>query len=136
MKSVDAFPDRKTTNQSAAANERQSCCSSPAAMAFWFVASLVAWGLLSLVGMYWHPLRALSATTIYVAAGAGCCANWLRNRTFHCGITAPLLLVAGLVSLLAEINFISVDTRFIWPFVVIGITVGFFLEWRYAGRSR
>ena len=104
-------------------------------MVFWFVASLVAWGLLSLIGIYWHPLRALSATTIYLAAGAGCCANWLRNRTFHCGITAPLLLMAGLVSLLAETNVISVDTRFMWRFVAIGIGVGFFLEWRYARPS-
>ena len=97
-------------------------------MVFWVVASLVAWGLLSLIGIYWHPLRALSATTIYLATGAGCCANWLRNSTLHCGITAPLLLMAGLVSLLVETNVIFVDTRFIWPFVAIGIAVGFFLE--------
>jgi hypothetical protein len=104
-------------------------------MCFWFVASLVTWGLLSLIGIYWNPLRAFSATTIYLATGAGCGANWFRNRTLHCGITAPLLLMAGLVSLLAETNIISVDTRLIWPFVVIGVGIAFFLEWRYAGRS-
>jgi hypothetical protein len=26
----------------------------------------------------------------------GCLANWLRNRSFHCAITAPLFLIAGI----------------------------------------
>jgi len=43
--------------------------------------------------------------------------------------------MAGLVSLLAETSVISVDTRFIWPFVAIGLEIRLFLEWRYAGRS-
>jgi hypothetical protein len=104
-------------------------------MCFWLVASLVAWGLLSLIGIYRNPLRAFSATTIYLATGAGCCANWFRNRTVHCGITAPLLITAGLVSLLAETNIISIDIHLIWPLVVIGAGIAFLLEWRYASRS-
>jgi hypothetical protein len=43
------------------------CCSSPAAMCYWFVASLTAWGVLSLIGIYWRPLHALSAATILFA---------------------------------------------------------------------
>jgi hypothetical protein len=38
-----------------------ACCSSPAAMCYWFVASLIAWGVLSLIGIYWRPLHASSA---------------------------------------------------------------------------
>jgi hypothetical protein len=104
-------------------------------MCFWFVASLVAWGLLSLIGIYWNPMRAFSATTIYLAMAAGCRANWRKNRTLHCGITVPLFLIAGLISLLSETHVISVDTGLVWPFMVISVGVAFLVEWRYAGRS-
>jgi hypothetical protein len=35
---------------------KRSCCSSFASMCYWFAASLIARGLLSLVGLYWRPL--------------------------------------------------------------------------------
>jgi hypothetical protein len=104
-------------------------------MCFWLIASLVAWVFLSLVGVYWNPFRTFSATTIYLATAAGCGANWLKNRTFHCGITAPLFLLAGLVSLLSEVQIVSVDTRLVGPVVVIGVGIAFLLEWRYGERS-
>jgi hypothetical protein len=113
----------------------KTCCSSPATICYWFVASLIAWGLLSLLGIYWWPFRALSATTSYLAMAAGCFANWFRNRTLHCGVTAPLFLLAGLVSLLSETDVVYVDSRLVWPFVVMGGGLAFLLEWRYAGRS-
>ena len=100
-------------------------------MCFWFVASLVAWGLLSLIGIYWNPFRVFSATTIYLAMASGCGANWLKNRTLHCYITAPLFFMAGLISLLSETRGILV-----WPFVVTGVGIAFLLEWRYVGRSK
>jgi hypothetical protein len=103
---------------------------------YWFFASLIAWGLLSLIGVYWYPFRAFSAQTIYLAMTAGCAANWLKNRTLHCGITAPLFLIAGLVSLLSEARIISIDTWLVWPFVVIGAGIAFLLEWRYARRFK
>ncbi len=59
-----------------------ACCSSPAAMCYWLAASLIAWGVLSIMGVYWRPLHALSAATILFAMAIGCVANWLRNRTF------------------------------------------------------
>ncbi len=59
-----------------------ACCSSPAAMCYWLSASLVAWGVLSLIGIYWQPLHGSSATTILFAMAIGCAANWLRNRPF------------------------------------------------------
>jgi hypothetical protein len=74
-----------------------ACCSSPAAICYWFVASLIAWGVVSLVGLYWRPLRAASAATILFAMGIGCVANWLRNRTLHCVITGPPFLLAALI---------------------------------------
>ena len=111
------------------------CCSSPASMCYWFAVSLVAWGLLSLVGVYWSPLRASSASTILLAAAIGCAANWARSRTFHCGITAPLFLIGGILFLLADMQIVHVEPGFVWPFVIVGVGIAFLLEWKYARRS-
>jgi hypothetical protein len=51
---------------------KEACCSSPAAMCYWFAASLIAWGVLSLIGSYWRPLRGSSAATILFAMAIGC----------------------------------------------------------------
>ncbi len=112
-----------------------ACCSSPASIRYWLTASLVAWGVLSLFGIYWHPLHASSATTILFAAGIGCAANWFRNRTFHCAISGPLFLIAAFVFLLSSVTTFRVNVSWIWVFVVTGVGVAFLLEWRYAKRS-
>jgi hypothetical protein len=115
---------------------RQTCCSSPAAMCYWFAVSLVAWGVLSAVGIYWHPLHASSAATILIAASIGCFANWRRNRTFHCGITGPIFLIGGLAFLLANAGLLRLSTSWVWPFVLVGTGVAFLLEWRHAGTLK
>src|SRR5258708_22858391 len=99
---------------------RKTCCSSPSSICYWFVASLAAWGLLALVGTFWRPLHASAAPTILFAASIGCVANWLRNRTFHCGLTAPLFFASAVELLLADIGLIRIEPRFVWPFVAIG----------------
>ena len=111
------------------------CCSSPAAMCYWLAVSLIAWGLLSLVGLYWSPLRASSAATILFAMAIGCVANWLRNRTLHCAITGPLFLIAAVMFLLSDVTGPHVNSLFVWPFVLMGVGIAFLLEWRYARRS-
>ena len=83
---VNACPSEKEPHPKIIARMGDAYCSSPAAICYWFAASLIAWGLLSFVGIYWRPFRALSATIIYLAMAAGCAANWFRNRTLHCGI--------------------------------------------------
>jgi hypothetical protein len=65
----------------------------------------------------------------------GCLANWLRNRTFHCAITGPLFLTGGVIFLLSGARTIHVNTRWVWPFVLIGVSIAFLLEWLYAQRS-
>ncbi len=77
---------------------KAACCSSPAAMCYWLAASLIAWGVLSFIGIYWRPLHALSAAAILSAMALGCVANWFRNRTLHCAITGPLFLIAAVDS--------------------------------------
>jgi hypothetical protein len=63
--------------------------------------SLAAWGLLSLVGLVWHPLHARSAATILFAAAIGCFANGVKNRTYHCSMTSWIFL-AGAVAFSAD----------------------------------
>jgi hypothetical protein len=105
-------------------------------MCYWCVVSLVAWGFLSLIGIYWHPLRANSAATILCAAAIGCFANWFRNRTFHCHITAWLFLGGGIVFLLTDSGVLQVESRFVWPFIGVGALLAFILEWRYSRRAQ
>jgi hypothetical protein len=111
-----------------------ACCSSPAAICYWFVVSLMAWGVLSLIGIYWRPLRASSEAACLFAMAIGCLANWLRNRAFHCAITGPLFLIGGVVFLLSDMRMIQVNTRGVWPFVLIVVSIAFLLEWLYGKR--
>jgi predicted membrane-bound mannosyltransferase len=114
---------------------KETCCTSPAAVCYWFTVSLVAWGVLSLIGIYWHPLHALSPATTLFAIAIGCAANWRRNRTLHCAITGPLFLIAGLVFLLSDMTETHVNSLLVWPFVAIGVGIAFLLEWRYTRLS-
>jgi len=59
----------------------KACCSSPAAICYWFIVSIMAWGVLSFVGFYWRPLQASMAACLFAMA-IGCLANSLRNPLF------------------------------------------------------
>jgi hypothetical protein len=102
-----------------------ACCSSPAAICYWFFASFIAWGVLSFIGIYWRPLHALSAATILLAMAIGCVANWLSHRTLHCGITGPLFLIAAVIFLLSDLRMVHVSSLLVWPFVLIGVGIAF-----------
>lgn len=117
------------------AKQVRACCSSPAAICYWFIVSLAAWGVLSLIGLYWRPLSASSEATCLFAMAIGCLANWFRNRTFHCAITAPLFLIAGVLFLLSGMRMIHVNVSWVWPFLFIGVGIAFVLEWFYGQRA-
>jgi len=114
--------------------KQQACCSSPSSMCYWCVVSVAAWGLLSLLGLVWHPLHARSAATILFAAAIGCFANWVKNHTYHCSITAWIFLAGAVAFLLTGTRVIQIEPRFVWLFVAIGTALSFILEWRYATR--
>jgi hypothetical protein len=111
----------------------EACCSSPAAMCYWLTVSLIAWGVLNLIGIY-CPLHASSGAAFLLAMATGCLANWLRNRSFHCAITGPLFLLAGVVFLLSDVHMVRVNILWVWLLVLIGTGIAFLLEWRYAKR--
>jgi hypothetical protein len=104
-------------------------------MCYWCSASLLAWGVLSLIGIYWYPLHSSSAATICLAVAIGCGVNWLRNRTLHCGITGPLFLIVGAVFLLSDMRIFTINPWMVWPIVVIVTGLSFLLEWRYTAPS-
>ena len=52
----------------------------------------------------------------------------------HCAITGPLFLIGGVMFLLSGVRMIQVDTRWVWPVLLIGIGVAFLLEWLYGKR--
>src|SRR5436309_15185866 len=118
------------------AESREVCCSSPAAMCYWFATSLIAWGVLGVAGVYWSPLHWYSASTILLAAGIGCIANWLRNRSCHCVITGPLFVIAATLFLLGSLSLAHVHVSLVWSLLFVGIGVAFLLEWKRSEERR
>jgi hypothetical protein len=113
----------------------EACCSSPATICYWLTVSLIAWGVLSLIGIYWRPLHASSAAACLFAMAIGCIANWFKNRSLHCTITGPLFLLGGVMFLLSGVGTIPRrDTFWVWPVLLIGVGIAFLLEWLYGKR--
>jgi hypothetical protein len=131
--SLTVFDARKKIR--AMPKQLEACCSSPASICYWLVVSLVAWGMLSLIGIVWLPLHAASPSACLFAMAIGCFANWARNRTFHCGMTGPLFLIAGIVFLLSGERWLHVSAGLVWTFVLFGTGSAFLLEWRYGKRA-
>ena len=132
---VSPASTRKAINRMESSCKQGACCSSPSAMCYWGMVSLAAWGLLSLVGLIWYPLHATAAATILFAAAIGCFANWIKNRTYHCSITAWIFLAGTVVFLLTDTGVIQIEPRFVWSLVAIGTALSFILECRYAVRT-
>ena len=108
------------------------CCSSPASICYWFFASLAAWAVLAIIGVFWYPLQATSAATCLLAMAAGCFANAIRNHTYHCILTGPLFLIAGILMLSVDLTHIK--PGLIWAVVIVGTGIAFLLEWRYSRK--
>jgi len=69
-----------------------------------------------------------------LAAAVGCVANWFRNRTLHCGITAPIFLAGGVAFLLSDMRMVQINSGVVWPLIFTGIGIAFLLEWQYVRR--
>jgi hypothetical protein len=91
-----------------------SCCSSPASILYRLGATVVAWLVLSLVGLIWCPLHATSAITILFAMSAGCFANCRHNHTYHYFIDGPIFLVAALLFLLLTLGTAQFPSWAVW----------------------
>ena len=93
----------------------------------WLGVCFACWGF---IGVYFGLL-----CEHYRAASVGCIANWIKNRTLHCGIKAPLFLIAGTLFLLSDARIVPIEPPFVWAFVLLGAGIAFLPEWKYARRS-
>jgi hypothetical protein len=101
-------------------------------MRYWTIIFVISLAALTIVAVYWHPF---SNAVVPLAVGIGCVANWAKNRTYHCGITGPIFILAGAALLLAAVGYIHVQSIVIWALAVIGTVVALYLESRYAEKS-
>jgi hypothetical protein len=131
----NAFPAAHVRGDLTLAASRQACCSSLTSIGYWCCTSLLAWGGLSLIGIYWYPLHGSAAATVCLAVAIGCIVNWLKNRTLHCGITAPLFAIAGTLFLLSDMRLIAIAPAVVWLPVAVVTGLSFLLEW-HATRTR
>ena len=115
---------------------RNACCSSRTAIMHWTIVSLLAWIGLGVMGLFWYPLHATSATTILFAMSAGCVVNWARNRTCHCYFDGPLFFAGGAAFLSRQLGVIQFHSFVVWLPLGLGIAVSFYLEWRLASCRR
>jgi hypothetical protein len=61
---------------------------------------------------------------------AGCFANWIRNRTYHCFVDGPLFLVAGALFLVRGFGVVRFPSSAVWLPLFAGVSISFWLEWR------
>ncbi|MFI5127451.1 MAG: hypothetical protein ACHQJX_11555, partial [Candidatus Acidiferrales bacterium] len=69
---------------------------------------------------------------LFAALGLACAANLVRNRTFHCVITAPFFLLVALVFSLGTASVWKIHTAPIWAIVAIVVCAALLLERRFA----
>jgi hypothetical protein len=108
---------------------------SPAAMWFWAVEFAVLYAVGLLVRSTWPVLEPYGDTLLLVALGLACFISFGRNRTLHCGLTAPLFLIAAVVALLMEARVWDVNDDALWGLVLVRVALAFLTEWRAVGRQ-
>lgn len=112
----------------------QTCCrTTPAAMGFWGIAFLLAYGTARVAGSFWPAVGHHGDTIILVSLGVACFANFARNRTFHCGLSGPIFALGALVALAVEAGVWNLDLRLVWGMVLAAVTGALLIEWRTAG---
>lgn len=107
------------------------CCSSWQALCFWGCAFVVFYAI-SLLAIYWLHLQSYQLSALFAALGLACVANLVRNRTFHCVITAPFFLLVALAFALNTAGVWRIPTGALWTLVVIVVCAALLLEQRFA----
>jgi len=110
---------------------RGYCCSSWQSLCFWGCAFVVFYAA-GLLTIYLLHLQSYQTTALFAALGLACVANLVRNRTFHCVITAPFFLFMAVVFALGTAGVWKVHTGFLWIAVAIVICAALTLERRFA----
>lgn len=113
----------------------RSCCTTPSAIGFWAAMFVLFYGAAVLLGTVWPGVQHYGDTVILTALAAACFVNFGRNRTLHCGLTAPLFFVGAIVALFMEAGVWNVAQAVLWGVVLVGVAVAFLIEWRTVGRQ-
>lgn len=69
-------------------------------------------------------------------ARRGVCANFGRNRTFHCGITGPLFILSAAAMALVEWSRWRIDGEIIWGVTLVAVGLTLVTEWQVVGEPR
>jgi hypothetical protein len=112
-----------------------ACCTTPKAICYWATVSFPAWIVFAIIGRFWAPLHASSAATCFFAVAVGCFANALKNRVYHCILTGPLFLVAGVLLLFSNLGVLRINPNLITTVALVGTGLAFVTEWRFARRT-
>jgi hypothetical protein len=112
----------------------RGCCTTPAAMCFWAAMFVLIYGAGLLLRSAWPAVQPFGDTLILVALAAACVINFGRNRTFHCGMTGPLFILAAVAAALIEAGTWRFDMAIVWGVVLLGVGIAFFIEWRTVGH--
>jgi hypothetical protein len=111
------------------------CCTTPSTMWFWTAMFVLFYGAGLLLGAVWPTVRHHQDVVILMALAAACFVNFYRNRTVHCGLTAPLFLAGAIAAFLADARIWRVNQSALWGVVLFGVGLAFLIEWRTVGRD-
>jgi hypothetical protein len=112
-------------------SEKKYCCTTAGSLCYWWEAFLI---LLCLGLAVVYPLHLIryALVVLFAAMGLACIVNLVRNRTFHCVITAPFFLVVSALLALQVAGIWSIGAIWLWPIVCIVVCAAFLLERRFA----
>lgn len=113
----------------------RSCCTTPAAIAFWAASFVIISGAALLLASVWPAGRVLGDTLILIALAVACFLNFWRNRTLHCGITGPMFLLGAVAAALIEVGAWRFEMAVVWALVLVGAGIALVIEWRTVGQN-
>lgn len=82
-------------------------------VAFWFNTEWSGW--LWFAGFSW--------------LGVACISNALHCKRKHCFFTGPVYLILGIISLLINLNLLSIHWHYIWILFFLGTLMAYATEW-------
>lgn len=115
----------------AAVADKKYSCTTKGSLCYWWEAFLI---LLCLGLAVIYPLHLIryAFVMLFAAMGLACIVNLVRNRNFHCVITAPFFLIVSALLALQVAGIWNMRASLLWPVVCGVVCVAFLLERRFA----
>lgn len=110
---------------------KKYCCTTTGNLCYWGCAFAIFYGAGLLAIHHFHG-SAYQFVVLFAAMGLACIVNLVRNRNFHCIITAPFFLLVAALLALQVAGIWSVSAYLLWPVVCIVVCAAFMLERRFA----